>query len=172
MKTYHASFLATLVFGAMIMTTTQRAAAWENPQEAQAAIETIRDFYLTIDDPAKSAQDVGAFFGEGYIDHGRSPNFPAEMKDAEAHEAFFAGLKAAFTNPIHDIEVIEVTGEDMVLAYWTFRGEHTGDMFGIPASGATVNFRGIDLYTIEGDKIVEQRHVVDIAGLMAQIAPR
>ncbi|MEM8813078.1 MAG: ester cyclase [Pseudomonadota bacterium] len=146
--------------------------AFENKDAAERATATIRDFYRTIDNPERSPEEVGTFFADTYVDHGRNPAFFPELDDAEAHVAFFRLLKRAFTDAVHDIQMIGPFRDNQIVAYWTFRAQHTGEMFGIPASGRQVQFNGIDIYTMAGNRIAEQHHVVDVASLMAQIGSR
>jgi predicted ester cyclase len=46
---------------------------------------------------------------------------------------------------------------------------HTGDWFGVPATGREVSFTGIDLWRAENGRLVEVRHAEDLLQLQAQL---
>ena len=59
---------------------------------------------------------------------------------------------------------------DTVVENWIFQGTHTGDFLGVPATGKQLHVRGIEIWRLENDKIVERWGVVDAAGVMEQLA--
>jgi len=59
---------------------------------------------------------------------------------------------------------------DIVTESWVFQGTHSGDFLGIPASGKRLQVRGIEIWRLEDDKIVERWGVVDAAGVMDQLS--
>ena len=59
---------------------------------------------------------------------------------------------------------------DTVIKNWIFRGTHTGDFLGVPATGKQLQVRGIEIWRLADGRIVERWGVVDIAGVMEQIA--
>jgi predicted ester cyclase len=52
---------------------------------------------------------------------------------------------------------------------WTNSGTHSGDFLGIPATGRTVSFAGIDIYRVEDGKLAEHWHVVDQLSMLIQL---
>jgi steroid delta-isomerase-like uncharacterized protein len=59
---------------------------------------------------------------------------------------------------------------DTVVENWVFQGTHTGNFLGIPASGRRLQVRGIEIWRLDGGKIVERWGVVDAAGVMEQLS--
>jgi predicted ester cyclase len=53
--------------------------------------------------------------------------------------------------------------------YVTLAGTHQGDFAGIPASGRTVEFSGIDIIRLQDGKVAEHWGSTDMLGLMQQI---
>lgn len=51
----------------------------------------------------------------------------------------------------------------------TWRGIHTGEFNGIPATGRPIELRGINLFKLKDGRIVEQRAELDFFGLLQQI---
>ena len=77
-------------------------------------------------------------------------------------------LFAAFTGIEVVIDDLLVDG-DQVVKRWTATATHTGDFMGIPASGNSLEFTGIDIYRIADGKIVEAWVNSDTLGFMQQI---
>jgi steroid delta-isomerase-like uncharacterized protein len=70
------------------------------------------------------------------------------------------GAFNSFTEGFSDIQITiqELVAEgDKVAIWWTFRGTHRGDFAGVPATGKTVEYGGIDLYTVANGKIASVR---------------
>ena len=59
---------------------------------------------------------------------------------------------------------------DTVIENWVFQGTHTGDFLGVPATGKQFQVRGIEIWRLADGRIVERWGVVDVAGVMEQIA--
>ena len=70
------------------------------------------------------------------------------------------GAFDGFTKGFPDIQITvqEMVAEgDKVAAWWTFRGTHAGAFAGVPATGKTVEYDEIDLYTLVDGKIASIR---------------
>lgn len=63
-----------------------------------------------------------------------------------------------------------VAQDDRAAVEWEYEGTHRqGALFGAEPSGARVRVRGMSLYRIRDGRVVEERGVADILGLMAQL---
>lgn len=49
----------------------------------------------------------------------------------------------------------EMAVADRVATHWVLRGTHTGEIFGIPATGKTVQFQNINIARVEQSRIVQ-----------------
>ena len=95
-------------------------------------------------------------------------------------EAERAGLRRAFagmTEAFPDVRITEeaLIGEgDAVVLRWAFRGTHRGPFRGIPPTGRTVDWTGIDIYTVAAGRIAELVREADTLALLQQLgaAPR
>ena len=86
----------------------------------------------------------------------------------EAAKQQAADFRRGFPDVVSTIEDLIAEG-DKVVARWRSRATHRGDYMGIAPSGKEVEFTGISIYRIEGNKIAESWSVEDQFGLMRQI---
>lgn len=80
---------------------------------------------------------------------------------AETYHTAFPDLELA-------VEDLVVEGDRVVLR-WTARGTHSGPLFGVPPTGATVALTGITIYRIEDGKVRRSWEVSDTLGLRRQL---
>ena len=92
--------------------------------------------------------------------------FVADHVEAARQEA--ADFREGFPDVVSTIEDLIAEG-DKVVARWRARATHQGEYMGIPPTGKEVEFTGISVYRIEGDKIAESWTIEDELGLMRQI---
>lgn len=62
-----------------------------------------------------------------------------------------------------------IAEEDQVVGRITAYGTHTGELFGIPATGKEIRVGGIAIWRIREGKILEHWHETDQLGLMVQL---
>jgi steroid delta-isomerase-like uncharacterized protein len=66
-----------------------------------------------------------------------------------------------------DIEAEHLeTPDGRVVENWVFTGRHTGEAMGIPPSGEAIRIRGIEIWRVADDKIVERWGVIDVSDVM------
>ena len=58
---------------------------------------------------------------------------------------------------------------DRVGVRWTLRGEHSGEIMGIPPTGSDIAVEAISVHRIEGGKITETWTVWDFLGFLQQL---
>ncbi len=103
-----------------------------------------------------------------------SPKLVATMPGAPGPlslEAFWAagsGFVAAFSEAKHTM-VSQVAEGDMVATRLVWRGVHSGDFAGIPATGRAVSIEAISVDRIESGKIVSHDAFFDLAAFMGQL---
>lgn len=87
----------------------------------------------------------------------------------EGVEQFVSQFLSAFPDLQHNVEEMIAEG-DRVAVRFTARGTHTGQWLHFAPTGIPIQYTGITLARIAGDKIVEHQTLWDKAGLMEQIA--
>ena len=73
------------------------------------------------------------------------------------------GLAVRFT--IEDV----IQNGDKLVVRWTNSGTHVGEFLGIPPTNKSFLVAGIDIYRLEGGKLVEHWHVIDQLSLLQQL---
>lgn len=139
--------------------------------QGDEATKVITAFYATVDDPARGAAELDAFFSGDFVDHDRAPNAPVEAPDRAVVLGLFAEIETGFSDTSHSLDILESLGEDRALVYWTFTATHTGTFFGHTATGNRVEIRGVDIFRVRDGKFSEIWHVEDLMALFAQITP-
>lgn len=93
------------------------------------------------------------------------PNMPSGLEGAKAvHQKTLLGMPD-FRTEIQEL----IAEEDKVAARVIMTGTHTGDFYGIPATGKRVEFSGIYIARIVDGKIVEHWGEEDGISLLQQL---
>ena len=77
-----------------------------------------------------------------------------------------------YLNGFDDIEftIIDAFGQgDRIVKHWNFKGTHTGDFFGIPATGNKLNLSGTTLVTMTESKVKKEQDFFDMQSLIEQL---
>jgi len=106
---------------------------------------------------------VDLFVAEDYVNHNA---FVADGREANRQfwTAFFAGLPDVRVT----MEDLVVSG-DRVVGRFVYRGTHTGDLMGIPATGQPVEMRSIDIWRVQNGMFVEHWDELNLMQVFQQI---
>jgi steroid delta-isomerase-like uncharacterized protein len=106
---------------------------------------------------------VDRFVAEDYVNHNA---FVADGREANRHfwTVFFTGLPDVSVT----MEDLVVSG-DRVVGRFVYRGTHTGDLMGIPATGKPVEMRSIDIWRVQNDMFVEHWDELNLMQVFQQI---
>jgi steroid delta-isomerase-like uncharacterized protein len=114
---------------------------------------------------AGNADAIDEFYAADAVDHTVPPGMPPGREGAKA---FVGMMTSAFTDA--EITVDDQVAEgDLVVTRWSAQQTHSGDFFGIPATGKRVSVTGIAINRIVDGKIVEVWGEFDQMGLMQQL---
>jgi steroid delta-isomerase-like uncharacterized protein len=112
-----------------------------------------------------NVESAERFFADTYMHH--DPASP-HVRDRDALKqvlrAFLAGC------PDLHITSDQLLAEgDTVTKRWTYHATHTGDLAGLPPTGRRITMGGLELFRLEGGKIVECWLGYDNLSLMQQL---
>jgi predicted ester cyclase len=106
-------------------------------------------------------------FAPDLIDHNASPDAASGI---DGMRASIAAVHDGFTNTQHRILFHRELSDGWVVIHWQMTATHTGDAFGLPASGNPVAISGNDIMRVVDGKITEIYHVEEIFKLTQQIS--
>jgi steroid delta-isomerase-like uncharacterized protein len=86
----------------------------------------------------------------------------------EANRAFWSNFFTAFPDVEATMDDLVVAG-DRVVGRFTYRGTHTGPLFGVPATGHAIEMRSIDIWRTENGEFVEHWDELNYLELFQQI---
>src|SRR5438093_9531370 len=96
------------------------------------------------------------------------PLLPEPLRGPAAYKALLTRFLNSFSG--NEITVDDLLAEgDLVAVRWTWRGTHMGEFRGIPPTGKQVTTTGITLYRLAEGKVVEERAMEDVLGLLQQL---
>ena len=91
-----------------------------------------------------------------------------DLVGIEACKKYYMNFLTGFSNI--EFTIPEVIGQgDRLVKHWNFKGKHTGDFFGIPASGNKLNLSGTTLVTIKDGKIAKEHDFFDMMSMVGQL---
>ena len=88
--------------------------------------------------------------------------------DNDAWSGFMTEFTYAFPDANITIESMLAEG-DTVVSRWSLSGTHRGAFKGVPATGKSVRFKGIEWNRVSGGKLIEHIAQFDLAALLQQI---
>jgi steroid delta-isomerase-like uncharacterized protein len=91
-----------------------------------------------------------------------------EIKGIAAAKAYYANFVTGFSNRKFTVKETFASG-DKLTKYWEFKGTHSGDFMGIPATGKTISVEGCTIAKMVNGKIVEERDFMDNMEFMKQL---
>ncbi|QRE72768.1 ester cyclase [Methylobacterium aquaticum] len=101
-----------------------------------------------------------------FVRHDPGLNFTVRGPEGVARlgEVLHGGV-TEMTLPIDEV----VAEGDRVLVRLRFRGRHTGDLMGLPASGRSIDIAVMDLFRIVDGRLVEHWALLDNLGMLKQV---
>jgi steroid delta-isomerase-like uncharacterized protein len=96
-------------------------------------------------------------------------HFPEPLRGPEAFKHMLSQTHSYFPDLAVEVEEVVAT-EDRAAVEWIYRGTfQSGEMFGVEATGQTVEVKGLTIYEIEDGEVKVERGLVDNLGLMMQL---
>ena len=85
---------------------------------------------------------------------------PENIVGIEGFKDYYNNYLVGFSNITFTI--IDLFGQgDKIVKHWNFKGTHSGDFFGIPATGNEVNIDGVTLVKMKDGKIAQEQDFLD-----------
>ena len=86
----------------------------------------------------------------------------------DATRNYYYNFLTGFSNS--EFTILEVVGQgNRLVKHWNFKGTHTGNFFGIPASGNKLNLSGTTMVTMRDGKIAKEQDFFDMMSMVNQL---
>ncbi|GEL24791.1 hypothetical protein PSU4_37450 [Pseudonocardia sulfidoxydans NBRC 16205] len=109
---------------------------------------------------------VDRYLAADFVNH--DPPFPGSPDGAAGMRGAAERFRTALPDWRTEVEHL-VAEDDLVVEHFHARGTHVGELFGQPGTGRTLTLRGVQIFRIAGDRIVERWGRLDEAGLHTQL---
>ena len=93
---------------------------------------------------------------------------PENVVGIDATKDFYNNYLTGFSEIEFTMKSVFGQGDKLV-KHWNFKGKHTGDFFGIPATGNSVDLNGTTLVKMKNGKIAEEQDFMDNMLFMTQL---
>ena len=93
---------------------------------------------------------------------------PENVVGIEAAKDFYNNYLTGFSDIQFTVKNIFGQG-DNIAKHWNFKGKHTGNFFGIPPTGKTVDIDGVTLAKMKNGKIAQEQDFLDNMAFMQQL---
>jgi|SRR5579862_3513185 len=93
---------------------------------------------------------------------------PGQRQGREGLKEVLGGMRAAFPDMHWVVEEMVAEGEKVVTRF-TWTGTHQGPFLGVPATGRSVNVKGVVIDELAGGKMSRSRILMDSLGMMQQL---
>jgi len=131
------------------------------PDQIKAAARRVLEEIFPRNDETALREAVT----DDFVNHEAPPDVPP---GPDSVIFFMHLLDRAFSDQRWDIEKVISEG-DTVAIYCRHSGRHTGDFFGLPATGRAFDYRQMHLLRMRGDRGAEHWAVRDDAALHQQL---
>ena len=91
-----------------------------------------------------------------------------DLVGIDACKEFYLNYLKGFT----DIQwtIVDAFGQgNKLIKHWNFKGKHTGDFFGIPATGNSLNLSGTTIVTMREGRIAKEHDFFDMKSMLDQL---
>ena len=130
--------------------------------------ELVRRWFeegVSSNDPATARRVAEEVFAEDYQD-GDAPGAPQNRE--QFTRMITERMFAAFSDVVATVEHVLAEG-DMAAAYVRVEMTHTGEFYGLPATGKRIVFHEATISFMEGDRVRSTRGKSDWLGVLQQL---
>jgi steroid delta-isomerase-like uncharacterized protein len=127
-------------------------------------------FQRYFDEVANGGDLDGAdeIFATDYLHHDPANPDPRPVVGPQGVKAHLESLKGAFPDLVFEIDDMVANGDSIVVR-WTARGTNTGDYFGMPPTGKSIEITGMNTWNTRDGKAIEGWVNRDDMGLLQQL---
>ncbi|MBV1924543.1 MAG: ester cyclase [Flavobacteriaceae bacterium] len=93
---------------------------------------------------------------------------PENVVGIDAFKDYYSNFTTGFSNS--EFSIVDIFGQgDKLVKHWKFKGTHSGNFFGIPATGKSIEVEGSTIAIMKNGKIAQEQDFMDNLAFMAQL---
>jgi steroid delta-isomerase-like uncharacterized protein len=114
----------------------------------------------------RNAALIEEIYSAEYVGH--DPERPAPRSIEDLRQGMVGLLGKVFPDAQYSIEGL-VAENDLVVWHWTFRATHQAELMGIPPTGKSIQFSGVNIFRMANGKVIEDWVYRDTVGMLRQL---
>ncbi len=131
-------------------------------------IEKDIEMYVQVWDDIVNKGEIDKINSKYFDENITAIQSPENIVGIENFKAYYQNFITGFSEI--EFTIVEVFGQgDKIVKQWNFKGTHTGDFFGIPATNNTVDINGVTITKMKSGKIAQEQDFMDNSIFMQQL---
>ena len=136
--------------------------------DANAQLEKDIEMYVNLWDDFLFNRDPSVINSKNFTEDCIVVTANGDIVGIEATKAFYSNYLSGFTEI--EWEIKETFGQgNKLIKHYNFKGKHTGDFFGIPASGNYLDLSGTTIVTMRDGKIAKEHDFFNMQTILDQL---
>jgi len=136
--------------------------------DANAQLEIDIEMYVNLWDDFLFNRDPSVINSKNFTEDCIVVTANGDIVGIEATKAFYSNYLSGFTEI--EWEIKEAFGQgNKLIKHYNFKGKHTGDFFGIPASGNYLDLSGTTIVTMRDGKIAKEHDFFNMQTILDQL---
>ena len=136
--------------------------------DANAQLEKDIEMYENLWDDFLFNRDPSVINSKTFTEDCIVVTANGDIVGIEATKAFYSNYLSGFTEI--EWEIKETFGQgNKLIKHYNFKGKHTGDFFGIPASGNYLDLSGTTIVTMRDGKIAKEHDFFNMQTILDQL---
>ena len=136
--------------------------------DANAQLEKDIEMYVNLWDDFLFNRDPSVINSKNFTEDCIVVTANGDIVGIEATKAFYSNYLSGFTEI--EWEIKEAFGQgNKLIKHYNFKGKHTGDFFGIPASGNYLDLSGTTIVTMRDGKIAKEHDFFNMQTILDQL---
>lgn len=137
-------------------------------EQAQKQLTANLDMYETVWDDIINKREIDKINETNFDNSITLITAPENVVGIAGFKEYYQNYLTGFSDITFTIVSVFGQGANIV-KHWNFKGTHTGDFFGIPASGKTVDIDGVTLVKMKDGKIAQEQDFLDNLSFYQQL---
>jgi predicted ester cyclase len=124
----------------------------------------IESFYDVFTAGKMSIAAMDHYLADDFVGH----DLPPGLTGRAGYKKLVSMFAASFSDPTPIQAHAVISHGDTIVVRWSSMVSHTGEFMGIPAAGQQIRLKGIDIFRLVDDKIVDLWQEMDLLDILQQ----